>query len=151
MKTYKKKINRVRLVREEGTFQAAKIRSSINAAEYARQLYAEDGNSITLHETFWMISLNNANNTTDYNKISQGGITGTVVDIRLLAKMALDTLAVGVILVHNHPSGTLKPSKADIQLTKKIKEGFDLIDIKVLDHIILTESGYFSFADENMI
>lgn len=150
MKTYKKKANLVRLVREPSTFQMAKIRSSTNCAEFARQLYQESG-SIGLYESFYMISLNNSNNTTDYNLISQGGITGTVVDIRLVAKIALETLAVGVILVHNHPSGNLKPSQADIQLTRKIKSGLELLDIKVLDHIILTEQSYFSFADECMI
>lgn len=150
MKTYKKKSNQVRLVREPSTIAMAKIKSSRDGAQYARQLY-EDCGSITLYESFYMLSLNNANNVTDYHLISKGGITGTLVDVRIVAKQALDTLAVGVILIHNHPSGTLSPSQADIALTRKIKNGLDLLDIKVLDHMILTEQGYFSFADENMI
>ena len=125
--------------------------SSRSSAEYARQIYEMEGDSITLYESFYMLSLNNANNVTDYSLISKGGITGTLVDIRILAKLALDTLAVSVILIHNHPSGTLRPSQADINLTKKIKSGLELLDIKVLDHIIITENEYFSFADENMI
>lgn len=148
MKTYKTTMDRIRLVKEKSDIKRAKITSSTNAAEYARNFYHED---LELYESFFMVMLNNANNTIGYVKISQGGITGTVVDIRILAKYALESLAVGIIMVHNHPSGTLKPSQADIQLTEKVKKGLGLLDIKVLDHIILTEQSYFSFADENMI
>ena len=151
MKFYKKDARKVRIVREPGIIKSAKMSSSRSSAEYARQIYEMEGDSITLYESFYMLSLNNANNVTDYSLISKGGITGTLVDIRILAKLALDTLAVSVILIHNHPSGTLRPSQADINLTKKIKNGLELLDIKVLDHIIITENKYFSFADEGMI
>ena len=84
-------------------------------------------------------------------QLSKGGITGTLVDIRLALKKALEVGATGIILVHNHPSGTLKPSEADKQLTKKLKTAGESLDIKVLDHVIITEKSYFSFADENVL
>jgi DNA repair protein RadC len=148
MKEYKTNIERIGLVREKTDYKRAKISSSNDAQEYARNFFHDD---LTMYESFFMIMLNNANNTTGYVKISQGGITGTVVDARIVAKYALETLAVGVILVHNHPSGNLQPSQADLQLTTKIKNGLGFLDIKVLDHIILTETSYFSFADDNLL
>jgi DNA repair protein RadC len=81
--------------------------------------------------------LNNSNNTIGYVKISQGGIVGTIVDVRIVAKYAVESLSTGIILVHNHPSGNLKPSQPDIDLTKKIKEGLKILDVTVLDHIII--------------
>ena len=84
-------------------------------------------------------------------QLSKGGITGTIVDVRLTLKMALQLGAVGMILAHNHPSGTLKPSQADKQLTKKFKLAGESLDIKVLDHLIITEKAYFSFADEQLL
>ena len=92
--------------------------------------------------------LNQANKTIGYAKISQGGIAGTVVDVRIIAKYAVESLAVSVILAHNHPSGNLKPSEADLIITKKIKEGLKILDIKVFDHIILSADNYYSFEDE---
>lgn len=148
MKTYKTNIELISLVREKTNYKRAKLRTSENAADYARQFFSDD---LTIYESFFMIMLNNSNNTTGYVKISQGGIVGTLVDVRIVSKYAIESLAVGVILVHNHPSGTLKPSQADIQITKKIKDALALHDTKVIDHIILTENHYFSFADENMI
>lgn len=103
------------------------------------------------HEEFWILYLNNSNKIIKSAQLSKGGITGTVVDVRLAFKEALQLGAVGIILAHNHPSGTLKPSQADIQLTKKLKIAGDSLDIKVLDHLIITEKAYFSFADENML
>ena len=84
-------------------------------------------------------------------QLSKGGITGTMVDVRLAFKKALELGAVSIILAHNHPSGTLKPSQADIQLTKKLKTAGESLDIKVLDHVIVTEAGYFSFADDAIL
>jgi DNA repair protein RadC len=84
-------------------------------------------------------------------QLSKGGITGTIVDVRLTMKTALQLGAVGVILAHNHPSGTLKPSNADKQLTTKLKTAGESLDIKVLDHLIITEKAYFSFADEQLL
>ena len=84
-------------------------------------------------------------------KISQGGISGTVVDTKIIAKYCVDTLCSAVILAHNHPSGNLNPSTQDIKITRKIKEGLELLDVKVLDHVILTSDSYYSFADENIL
>jgi DNA repair protein RadC len=95
--------------------------------------------------------LNNANKVLQKNQLSKGGITGTLVDVRLVLKTALEVGAVGLILVHNHPSGTLKPSEADKNLTHKLKVAAQSLDIKVLDHLIVTERSYFSFADESLL
>lgn len=103
------------------------------------------------HEEFWIIYLNNANKIQLKTQLSKGGITGTMVDTRLVFKRALELAATGIILCHNHPSGTLKPSSSDISLTKKIKLGGEVLDVKVLDHLIITEKDYFSFADENIL
>ncbi len=103
------------------------------------------------HEEFWVLYLNNANNIISMEGLSKGGITGTLIDIRLLLKKALQHNAVGLILAHNHPSGSLKPSKEDKNITQKIKIAAQSLDIKVLDHLIIAESGYFSFSDENLL
>ena len=103
------------------------------------------------HELFAVIFLNQANRVNHFEIISQGGITGTVADPRIILKKALEKNAVSLILCHNHPSGSLKPSKADEELTCKIKEAAKYFDIKVLDHIIVSEEGYYSFADEGLI
>lgn len=100
------------------------------------------------HEEFWVIFLNRANQVVSLQQISSGGITGTVADVRMIFKAALEHLSSNIILAHNHPSGNRQPSQADIQLTKKMKEAGQLLDIAVLDHIIFAENKYFSFADE---
>ncbi len=123
-----------------------KITSSNSVFEYVQPIIGE-----LPHEEFWILYLNNSNKIIKSAQLSKGGITGTVVDVRLAFKEALQLGAVGIILAHNHPSGTLKPSQADIQLTKKLKVAGDSLDIKVLDHLIITEKAYFSFADENML
>lgn len=123
-----------------------KITSSNSVFEYVQPIIGE-----LPHEEFWILYLNNSNKIIKSGQLSKGGITGTVVDVRLAFKEALQLGAVGIILAHNHPSGTLKPSQADIQLTKKLKVAGDSLDIKVLDHLIITEKAYFSFADENML
>ena len=103
------------------------------------------------HEEFWIIYVNNSNKVIQKNQLSKGGITGTLVDVRLALKIALEVGAVGLILTHNHPSGTLNPSKADRELTRKLKIASESLDMKVLDHLIITEKSYFSFADENLL
>ncbi|HLW33192.1 MAG TPA: DNA repair protein RadC [Aequorivita sp.] len=123
-----------------------KIISSHSVFEYMQPIIGE-----LPHEEFWIVYLNNSNRIIKGGQLSKGGITGTIVDVRLVFKEALQLGAVGVILAHNHPSGTLKPSQADIQLTKKLKTAGESLDIKVLDHLIITEKAYFSFADENML
>lgn len=103
------------------------------------------------HEEFWILYLNNSNKITHKEQSSKGGITGTLVDVRLVLKKALEVGATAIILVHNHPSGTLIASEPDKMLTRKLKAGAESLDIKVLDHLIITEKAYFSFADENLL
>ena len=103
------------------------------------------------HEQFWVLLLNRNNRVIKKQQISSGGVTGTVADPKIIFKCALESLACSIILIHNHPSGNLKPSQADINLTKKMKEAGISLEIPVLDHIIFTDDGYFSFADENML
>lgn len=103
------------------------------------------------HEVFWVILLNRANQVIKKQIVSTGGVSGTIADPKIIFKAALDNLSSAIILVHNHPSGNLKPSQADIQLTKKMKEAGALLEIPVLDHIIFTDDNYFSFADEGIL
>jgi len=103
------------------------------------------------HEEFWIIYLNNSNKVLLKQQQSKGGITGTLVDVRLVLKQALEVGATSLILAHNHPSGTLVPSESDKQLTQKLKQAANSLDIKVLDHLIVTEKAYFSFADDNLL
>lgn len=103
------------------------------------------------HEEFWVVYLNNSNKVLEKQQLSKGGITGTLVDVRLVLKTALELNAVGLILAHNHPSGTLQPSQSDKQLTQKLKKAAASLDVKVLDHIIVTEKTYFSFADDGLL
>ncbi|QIH39427.1 JAB domain-containing protein [Flavobacterium sp. Sr18] len=102
------------------------------------------------HEEFWIIYMNNSNKVIAKSQLSKGGITGTLVDVRIVFKTALEMGATALILCHNHPSGTLIPSDADKHITKKLKLAGDSLEIKVLDHLIVTETSYFSFADEGI-
>lgn len=103
------------------------------------------------HEVFSVLFLNRANKVNHYEIISEGGITGTIADPRIILKKALEHDAVSLVLCHNHPSGSLKPSRQDEDLTNKIKEAAKYFDIKILDHIIVSEEGYFSFADDGIL
>ncbi|MGI4871824.1 MAG: RadC family protein [Janthinobacterium lividum] len=103
------------------------------------------------HEEFWVILLNRANVVMRQEKVSSGGVAGTVADPKMIFKHALDHLASSIILVHNHPSGNRQPSGADIALTKKLKEAGNFLDLPVLDHLIYTDNGYYSFADEGLL
>lgn len=103
------------------------------------------------HEEFWVLFLNNSNKVLAKHQVSKGGLTATVVDVRLLFKRALEMASVGIIVCHNHPSGKLNPSIADKDLTQKINQAGVTLDIKLLDHLIVTEKAYFSFADEGLI
>lgn len=103
------------------------------------------------HEEFWVLLLNRNNLVIDKMMVSQGGLSGTVIDVRIILKMALDKLACSIILCHNHPSGNLVPSEADKEITKKIKEAGKHMDIPVLDHLIIANDAYFSFTDEGLI
>lgn len=103
------------------------------------------------HEEFWILYLNNANKILQSSQLSKGGLTGTLVDVRIVMKKALEIGAVGLILAHNHPSGTLKPSGEDKAVTEKLKKAATALDIKVLDHLIITQKDYYSFADKGIL
>lgn len=102
-------------------------------------------------EQFWVIMLNRRNQLLHKRAISLGGVSGTIVDPKVIFKQALQDLASSIVLVHNHPSGNLKPSQADISLTKKMRQSGSLLEIPVLDHLIFTNESYFSFADEDLL
>lgn len=103
------------------------------------------------HEEFWILTLNRSNHVIGRHKISSGGTAGTVVDAKMIFRQALEMQASSIILCHNHPSGSLNPSDADIRVTRKLKQGGGYMDISVLDHLIVSERGYYSFADEGMM
>lgn len=132
--------------RAEEALQQFKITSSKSVFELMQPMIGE-----LPHEEFWIIYLNNSNKVIDKLQLSKGGITGTLVDTRLVLKQALQVGAVAIIMTHNHPSGTLKPSQADKDITQKLKLAAQSLDIRVLDHLIITESAYFSFADEALL
>ena len=130
----------------ESTLERPKITSSRDAAHTMQVIIGS-----LEHEEFWVLYLNNSNKIVAKVQISKGGLTGTLVDVRLVFKRALEVAAVGIIVCHNHPSGKLQPSTADKQLTSKIKAAGITLDIKLLDHLIITEKAYFSFADEGLL
>ena len=131
--------------RAEEAVELTKITSSKSVFEIMQPIIGE-----LPHEEFWILYLNNSNKVISKAQLSVGGITGTLVDVRLVFKMALEKGAAALILCHNHPSGTLIPSDADKQITKKLKIAGDSLEIKVLDHLIVTETKYFSFVDEGI-
>jgi len=102
-------------------------------------------------EEFWLLILNRANLVIKKEMISRGGVSGTVVDTKIIFKVAIENYASSIIICHNHPSGNLKPSEADIRITKNIKEAGKLMEIPLLDHLIVAETGFYSFADEGML
>ncbi|MBL0310348.1 MAG: DNA repair protein RadC [Bacteroidetes bacterium] len=122
------------------------IRSSRDSFEY---IYPELAD--LHHEEFYALFLNKSNRVMSHRHISSGGVSGTVADLKIILKHAVELLASSIIAVHNHPSGNLKPSQADIELTKKLKEAGKLLDVSLLDHLIVGEKSYYSFADEGMI
>lgn len=148
----KDKVNEIQISYREkiGTLNSMAMN---NSEDVAKLLYKNwDENTIGLHETFKILLLNNSNKVKGMFPLSIGGITGTMVDLRILFAIVLKTLSVGIILTHNHPSGKLLPSEADKRLTNKIIKAGELFDIKVLDHlIIIPDGGYYSFADNHLL
>ncbi len=126
--------------------EKTKIGSSKDAYDY---MYASL--SDLPHEEFWVLFLNRANMVIKKDRISIGGVSGTVADVRMIFKMAVENLACGIILVHNHPSGNKEASQADKQLTQKLREAGRVLDVPILDHLIFTDNSYFSFADEGLL
>jgi DNA repair protein RadC len=132
--------------RESEATQKIKISSSKDAFEYLAPVLSD-----LSHEEFWILLLNRANKVMGKHRVGTGGFTGTVADPRIIFKTALEHSAVALILSHNHPSGNLKPSAEDLNLTKKLKEAGKFLDIPILDHLIIGETSYYSFADEGLL
>ncbi len=132
--------------RGEEAQRTNKINGSKDAFELLQPLIGE-----LPHEEFWIVYLNNANKVLHKEQLSKGGMTGTLVDVRLVMKHALEQGAVGCLLAHNHPSGTLRPSRSDKEITKKLQNAGTALDIKVLDHLIISQNTYYSFADEGIL
>jgi len=132
--------------REEEAVNKKQITSSKDVFDVFHPVLSD-----TSYEEFWILLLNKANKIIGKFSISEGGLTGTVADPIKIFRKAIENNAVGMILCHNHPSGNLKPSDADLKLTQKMKEGGKLLDISVLDHVIIGEEKYLSFADEGLI
>ena len=131
--------------RSEEAAEFQKITSSKAVFEIMQPLIGE-----LHHEEFWVLYLNNSNKVLHKSQLSKGGMTGTIVDVRIIFKTALECNATSLILAHNHPSGKLQASNADIEITKKLKIAGQQMDILVLDHVIITESGFYSFNDEGI-
>ncbi len=132
--------------KELETEEKPKIGSSLDAYDVIKSELLD-----IPHEEFWILLLNRANRVVKKYQISQGGVAGTVADPKIIFKIAIEELASGIILAHNHPSGNLTASQADIDLTKKLKEAGKLLEVQVLDHLIIAGQKYFSFADEGML
>jgi len=122
------------------------IRASKDVADIFQPLLSD-----LSHEEFWILYLNRSNKVISRMKLSQGGVSGTVTDVRIVMKKAVELLASGIILCHNHPSGNLNPSDADSKITQKIKEAGSFMDIQLLDHLIISDKDYYSFADNGLI
>jgi DNA repair protein RadC len=131
---------------QSSALEMDKITCSSDVANYLRPLMGDLD-----HEEFWVLFLNRQNKITDKQKLSQGGMTGTVIDVRLVLKMALEKHATSLIIGHNHPSGNLEASEADRKITRQLKEAATVMEVPLLDHLIVTQSGYFSFADEGLL
>lgn len=125
----------------------------ITSANEAYQIFKRVFNADTFDwcEEVVMLCVNNSSKVVGFYKVSSGGMTGTVIDVRMIFTTALQCLATGIIIAHNHPSGTLQPSEADINITKKLKEAGQFLDIKVMDHLIITDENFFSFANEGIL
>jgi len=132
--------------RGEDVQKVTKILSSESVFELLHPLIGD-----LPHEEFWIVYVNNSNKVLHSSQQSKGSITGTLVDVRLIMKEAIETGAVAIVLAHNHPSGTLIPSEADKNITRKIQKAGEGLDIRVLDHVIITQTDYFSFADEHIL
>lgn len=150
VKKYKSIMPEVTLKYRKGNVKKVKISSSSDVYEIAMELFNQD--TLEINEEFIALYLNASNNTIAWFKVSQGGITGTVVDVRHIIKTALDTNAVSIILMHNHPSGNCTPSQNDINRTREVVAAAKLFNIRVHDHIIVTDdNGYFSMSDKDII
>ena len=140
---------RIKVERKDGDGQVHKVKSSNDAATFFRTIFNQD--TILWTEESAMIVLNRANEVIGHYKVSSGGTASTVVDAKVIFTIALNSVGHSIILAHNHPSGNLQPSEQDIKLTKDLVKGGNILGIRVLDHLILTDKGYLSMADEHLM
>lgn len=146
MKNYKTNICEYKIICKEveTSYKRVQLKSAKDVADYVRPLISE---TLMAFETFMVLGLNKKNNTIGWGLVAQGGISSVLVDMRVLFKMAIDMCATQIIVVHNHPAGTALPSAEDRALTKRVANGCELLDIKLLDHVIITNNDHYSFAD----
>lgn len=149
MKTYKSEMPEITLKYKSGNIKKVKIISSNDVFELSKKMFNQD--TLELTEEFICIYLNRQNNSIGWFRLSKGGITSAIVDIRIIYATALQCGATSLIIMHNHPSGNIQPSTEDVNLTKKVNAAGEVLDIKLLDHIIVTTDKYYSFADEGII
>lgn len=143
-----KTLDLLEIKKVQSDFPKEKIVNSKQASDFIRKFYSDD---IEIYESAFILLLDKANNTIGFAKISQGGVSGTVIDPKIIAVYAVKSLASSVILAHNHPSGNLNPSNQDVDISKKTKEGMKFLDIQFIDSLIITVDNYFSLADNFFI
>lgn len=143
-----KKAIEYKLTANKCEFEQKKIISSNEAYDYAKQLYLDD---LLIYESSFIMLVNRTSKVIGYAKISQGGVAGTFVDVKIVAKYAVESLCAGVFFIHNHPSGNVKPSLEDRQITDKLKKALSLLDINLIDSIIISDGSYYSFCDEGIL
>lgn len=129
-------------------FDTVQITSSTDLYNYSLNLYGDD---INIFESVFVVFVNNANKVVAFYKVSSGGITSSIIDVKIICKCAIDCLCTGVFLVHNHPSGNIAPSQSDVNISSKLKECLNFFDIKLLDSIVISDEGYYSFADRCLL
>lgn len=143
-----KTINELQLKRLDSDYKSVKLTTSKQVYDYVKQFYYDD---IDIYESMFLLLLNTNMKTIGYAKISQGGIKGTVVDVKIIAKYVIDSLASNAIICHNHPSGNLTPSQCDLEITKKIKQILELMNSELQDSLIIINNNYFSMKDEGLL
>lgn len=141
-------IKKISLKLNKSKYERKQVKSSQDVADYVRQFYGTD---IELFESSFLLLLDQSNTTIGYAKISQGGICGTIVDIKIICKYVVDSLAQGVILCHNHPSGNITPSQGDKNITEKLANALKLLDSRLFDHIIISKNAHYSIQDNDGI
>ena len=140
----------IKVVNEDTNYVSETLNNSEKVYDFAKKIYAEEG-TLNICESFYVVFLNHGLKNIGYAKISTGGIDSTPVDNRIIVKYAIDVLATACVFIHNHPSGSLSASEQDKNITKILKKDLEYFKIKVLDHVIITNEGYFSFVEEGLL
>ncbi|MBL4862692.1 MAG: JAB domain-containing protein [Crocinitomicaceae bacterium] len=145
------KLNEIQIIYKRTNHDLPQVTCSKIAYETALKAYSEHNSNLDLKEYFYILLLNRKNVIVSFYKVSEGGVTGTIADTKLIFSTCIKCLCSSVILVHNHPSGNLQPSKEDIDLTNKLLKAGRILDIEVLDHLIITSDKYYSFSDDGLM